>query len=127
MPEIQSDRPRMGLTTLMRTPEFADLTGSQKVFVARLISLGIASGKYNATSAADFAYKTRFPASMGSQLLRQKKIRRVMDLHFGRSGLESILADLQAAAAKSKKAGLLTRRVVRLLGVFEKYTQQESR
>ena len=92
--ETKIERPRLRLIDLMRTPEFQTLSEKQGIFVARYICGGILTGRYDATDAAKTAYGTKDPEVLGAELLGQKKIRLVLDLHFCRSEVESLLGEV---------------------------------
>jgi hypothetical protein len=123
--ETKIERPRMSVIEIMRTPEFQTLSEKQSIFVARYISGGFLTGRYDATDAAATAYRTKNPVVLGAELIGQSKIKRVLDLHFRRSGLESILTDLRRAAKKSAKRGI-TSETVRALAAFDKYVAKEN-
>jgi hypothetical protein len=129
-PDSQSPSPkRVRIADLMRLPAFAELTDKQAAFVAVYVASGSLGGKYDATAAAQRVYQTKNPASaaaLGSELLGQAKIRRVLDAHFGRNALDAILADLQRAVKRSlrrgnKKYAMLTPELARALELFEAY------
>jgi hypothetical protein len=124
--ETVTEQSPMKLEEIIKTREFAVLTAKQKTFISQLIATGLASGRYNGTAAAAFSYTTKFPSVMACQLLKQRKIKRVMDLHFRRSNLDSILDDLKTAARKSARAGTLNSRTVKLLAAFERYVLEHG-
>ena len=121
---LNTNTARIPLSDLMATPEFQSLTLKQQIFIARLVARGSQTGTYDPVDAATIAYQTKNAAIMGPELLGQTKIRRVLDIHFGRSPLDSILADLQRAAKKSANVGALTPKTVRLLKKFEAYVME---
>jgi len=96
MPDLNSTR---RIAELMNTPEFRILTGQQQAFLARYIV-----GGYNAIEACKFAYagkSTKNAELRAYQLLGNKRLRAVLDLHFRRSAMESLLEDLHIAIKKS--------------------------
>jgi hypothetical protein len=93
-------------------------------FVTHYVQHGLSSGTYDAVAAIRFAFgqDTNRADLRAYQLLRSKTVRRVLDLHFRRDGLEVILSDLQRAARKSVKLGLgVTPATVKALATFEAY------
>src|SRR5712692_8136982 len=108
-PETKTEPARVRLAELLRTPEFGLLSEKQQVFCAALIASGFLTGRYDATAAAATAYKTKNPEVLGAELLGQTKIKRVLDIHFQRSPMDSILADLAKAVKKSLRRGSKSR------------------
>src|SRR5712691_2379300 len=103
--ETQIEKPRMRLLDLMRTPEFQTHSEKQGIFVARYISGGFLTGRCDPTDAAKTAYKTKNPEVLGAELLGQKKIKRVLDIHFQRSEVESLLAEVRHLIKRSSRRG----------------------
>jgi hypothetical protein len=129
-PYNQSPSPkRVRIAELMRLPDFALLTDKQQSFCALYVSSGFLTGAYDAADAAARIYKTkdaRSAAALGAELLGQRKIRTVLDAHFGRSALDSILSDFQKAVKRSLRRGnrkfiVLTPELGRALELFEQY------
>jgi hypothetical protein len=125
--ETKIEKRRLRLIDLMRTPEFQTLSEKQGIFVARYVSSGFLTGRYDASDAAKTAYRTKNPEVLGAELLGQKKIKRILDLHFGRTPMDSILADLEKAVKKSLRRGsksrpsTITPETARALQLFEQY------
>lgn len=112
------------------TPEYQALNGSQKVFTLHYITFGYESGVYDALKAAALAYgsKHKTPIKIRAyQLLAHRRIRRVLDLHFHRSELEVLLADLQRVVKKSEKVGAFTPQVAKALVAFTKYVAAKEK
>lgn len=120
---------RVRIAELMRLPAFALLTDKQQAFCALYVSSGFLHGAYDAADAAATVYRTkdaRSAAALGAELLGQRKIRTVLDAHFGRSALDAILDDLQKAVKRSLRRGnrkfiVLTPELGRALQIFEQY------
>jgi hypothetical protein len=120
---------RVRIADLLRLPEFALLTDKQAAFTALYVSSGFLTGKYDAADAAARVYKTKdekSAAALGAELLGQRKIRTVLDAHFGRNALDALLTDLQKAIKRglrkgNKKFQVITPEVAQALLLFEKY------
>jgi hypothetical protein len=120
---------RVRLADLMRLPAFSELTDKQQAFCALYVASGFITGKYDAADAAGRVYKTKDEKSagaLGAELLGQRKIRTVLDAHFGRSALDAIVVDLQRAVKRglrrgAKKFQVITPEVAQALLLFEKY------
>lgn len=113
---------KLRLAALTQTAEFGLLTSKQQAFVLKLVALGLTTGRYDATVAAGFAYTTKNPEILGAELMGQRKIKRVLDIHFCRSGLDSILADLRVVVKQARRQRELTPALEKALLAFEKYT-----
>ena len=73
------------LQVLITTPEFQALTAAQAGFVSKYVSRGVTKGVYDAVTAVQSAYhcKDRKTAAIQAyQLLRNRRIAKVIDLHF---------------------------------------------
>jgi hypothetical protein len=118
------------LAAILNTPEFAVLTEKQQIFVARYISGGLVFNRYDAADAAAAAYRTPNAAVLGAELLGQKKIKRVLDLHFRRSEFEVLLADLRRLLKRSERRGSNTSSLVpdlqRVLELLERHITREN-
>jgi hypothetical protein len=120
---------RLRLADLLRLPEFATLTPKQQAFVALYVASGFLTDTYDATAAVQKVYRTKDEKSagaLGAELLGQRKIRTVLDAHFGRNALDALLTDLQKAVKRSlrrsnKKFIVLTPELARALEIFEQY------
>lgn len=124
---IKNPAPRkdcISLEAIMVTPEYQTLSPVRRRFVVRYIEQGTTTGVYDAVDAVKYAIGSHIKhiEIRAYQLLRNKAVRQVLDIHFRRSGLESILADLKRAAKKSVKLKLgLTPETAHALIAFEKY------
>jgi hypothetical protein len=90
----------------------------------------MATGIYDAVAAVQFAYakngvEVKNANIRAYQILRSNRIRKILDLHFKRSGLEHTLNQLRRCADKSAKLGVLSPETKRALAVFAKYVTQE--
>jgi hypothetical protein len=125
---------KVRLADLLRLPDFQTLTDKQQLFVALYISSGHHTGTYNAADAAARVYRTKdtkSAAALGAELLGQRKIRTVLDLHFGRDALAGLLVDLQRAVKRglrrgNKKFVVITPEVASALLIFEAYVSAEG-
>lgn len=118
--------PRVGLDELMATPEFALLTKKQQVFVAVLIVLGSMTGDYNAEEAASLAYGTVNGQVLGLELMQQSKIKRVLDIHFRRDPMDSLLSDLHRAIKKALRKSTPPEQARAELGRVIEFYERES-
>lgn len=100
--------PRMSLAELETRPEWQVLTAKQILFLKSYIQSGLDTGNYDAVFAVKSAYDAAKNAEILSyELLANPKIRRVVDIHFGRTEMDSVRADLLRAIKKSlRKTGL---------------------
>jgi hypothetical protein len=115
------------MAELMATPEFCALTEKQKGFCARYCSVGIQTGRYSATEAAAVTYATKHPQNLGAGLLRQRKIRKVLDIHFRTSPLDAILINLETCARRSAKLGMgLSSKCKRALLAFHAHVREHQ-
>src|ERR1700674_1226889 len=89
----------IGLQAVMLTPEYTALNSNQKRFVTHYIDGAVMNGVYDATAAIRHAYgsATKNADLRAYQILRNRKVKKVLDLHFRRSELDSILSGLQRA------------------------------
>lgn len=126
--ELQSERNHARIAELMETRAFGDLTLKQQTFVSKFISDGLVShGHYDATAAAKLAYETKNPQNLGAGLLRVRKIKRVLAIHFRTSPLDGILLDVQMCARRSARLGVgITPKLKRALLAFEKYVKEHN-
>ncbi len=127
--ELQSERNHARIAELRETPEFQALTEKQQTFVAKFVSDGLVNnGHYSAPAAAKLAYKTKNPQSLGTGLLRQRKIKKVLAIHFRTSPLDGVLLDVQTSARRAARLGVgITPKLQRALLAFEKYVRAEGR
>jgi hypothetical protein len=96
---------RLSFAEIFVRPEFQTLTKKQQIFCARYISSGVVSNHYDASDAAAFAYSTKNPAVLGQELLGQRKVRAVLDLHFGRNEFDGLVADLRRLLKRADRRG----------------------
>lgn len=116
------------LQAILETPAFLKLNAKHRTFVVAYIDGAAETGQYDAVGAIKHTYgaATKNPELRAYQILRNRKIAAVLDIHFRRSELDTLLADLKRAAKKSLKLKLLTPAAVRALKAFEKYVQKEQ-
>jgi hypothetical protein len=106
---------RLQLSELMCTPEWMMLTEKQKVFCSTLISTGLSTGTYDSLAAALEAYDIHTDPNTGAksmknaqiiscQLQGNKRVKALLDLHFGRSPVDSLLSDAVSAVQQSLRA-----------------------
>jgi len=125
---------KVRLADLLRLPDFQTLTDKQQSWCALYCASGFLTGRYDAGDCATKIYKTKNAASaaaLGAQLLGQRKIRTVLDLHFGRNALDGLLADLKRAVKRglrrgNKKFVVITPEVASALLIFEAYVSAEG-
>jgi len=126
---------RMGITELMALEAFQVLTEKQRTFVVRYIASGTTTGTYDSLRAVHDAYgaDVKNASVLSSQLLGQKKIKRVLDLHFGRtepSPYDSMMMELTKALRRSikhdKKTGSLSTATMRAMDFFEAHEKQKA-
>ena len=119
----------ISLEAIMVTPEYQTLSPVRRRFVVRYIEQGTATGVYDAVDSVKYAVGLHIKhiEIRAYQLLRNKAVRQVLDIHFRRSGLEPILSDLKRAARKSIKLGLgLTPATEKALAAFEAYIEAKN-
>jgi hypothetical protein len=89
---------RIALEDLVQTSQFKLLTPQQQDFVTAYVKSGVDSGTYDGLGACTAAYK---PASlkiagvMVAQIMGNSKVKKVLDLHFGRTPQEAFLLELE--------------------------------
>lgn len=124
---------RLSMSEIIRLPEFQRLTPQQQIFVSCYISSGIQTGTYDALGSIMKAYNGSLKNAriMACQMLANKKIARILDLHFfGRtdhSELNDLLAVLCKAIKKSirhdlKYRGTISVATTKALEFFERQT-----
>jgi len=126
---------RTGITEIMKAECFQVLTEKQKTFCVRYIVSGTQTGTYDALKAVQESYgvSIKNAVSLGCQLLGQQKIKRVLDLHFGRPApneYDLMMAELTKALKKSirhdKKTGSLSTATMRAMDFFEAHEKQKA-
>ena len=103
MPLTNQLTPRMPLAELATYVEWQALTIKQRMFLSSYIQCEIDTGHYDAQFAVQSAFNVADENSkiLKYELLANPKIRRVLDLHFGRTEADSLLKDLSKLIAKS--------------------------
>jgi hypothetical protein len=103
MPLTNQLAPRMLLAEIATHAEWQVLTAKQRMFLSSYIQSGIDTGVYDAQFAVQSAYNTsdKNAVILSYELLANRKVRRVLDLHFGRTETDSLQADLVKAISKS--------------------------
>ena len=93
----------LSLEEIQQRPEWDVLKPKQRMFVISYIRSGLDTGRYDAEFAVRSAYEMceKSVAVMACQLLANKKIRAILDLHFGRSDRDKFLAELQETIRKA--------------------------
>ncbi len=93
----------MLLAEMATHAEWQVLTAKQRMFLSSYIQSGIDTGVYDAPFAVQSAYNTsdKNAVILSYELLANRKVRRVLDLHFGRTETDSLQADLVKAISKS--------------------------
>ena len=120
----------ISLEAVVITPEFSKLNPSQRRFVVRYIDQGTVNGTYDAVDAVRHAYgmNTKYVEIRAYQILRNRTVKKVLDIHFRRSGLDSILSDLRRAAKQSVKLKLgLTPATVKALTAFAAFVAAKEK
>jgi hypothetical protein len=118
---------RLSLEELAERREWQVLSERQRMFVIAYITSGIEQGFYDAETAARMAYDVKSHGSgakrLGCQLVGHKKVKAILDLHFGTKPdpLESILSDLRKAIRKSLKSGKITVATQKAIEFYEKH------
>jgi len=115
-----SRTPRLSISQVMALPEYLQLTMKQRCFVMKWIGSG------DATLAASLSYATKHAAILGAELLRQTKIRRVLDLWARRSDLDQILDNLRRASKKAARKRELTPEVEKALLAFAELVEKDK-
>lgn len=122
---------RVRLADLIQRREFQCLTSKQQAFLSRYISSGLLTGCYDATAAVASVYRTtpKNAVVMSYEILGNRKIKAVMDLHFRRSELDSIMDDLGRAARLSiardlKNGGSLTIATIKAIQLLKSHARQ---
>lgn len=117
---------RTPIAEILVSKDFQTLTQKQQTFCALLISLGQATGNYDVEKAASIAYGTKNGQILGAELMRQSKIRRVLDLHFGVSPKDAMLADLHRAIKRSMRKGkTIDEHLSKAIDFFNQHSEQK--
>ncbi len=119
------------LTAIMGLPEWRVLTERQRNFLGKYIAEGMTTGRYDAVEACKIAYpNTKYAELRAYQLLGNKRLRRVLDIHFQRSAMDSLLADLHRVIKRSLRRGSKQPRVnpdlTTAIQFFEKHAGQTA-
>lgn len=123
----------MPLELLRLRPEFQSLNLAQQKFIIIYVGIGYSSaeGTYDAVRAVTKAYgksKSSLPNATvrAHQIMRNKHVLACLDIHFGVSPLQRLLEDIQRAAKKSSRLGLLSPAVGKALIAFEEYVAAQE-
>jgi hypothetical protein len=116
------------LKQVVRLPEFQQLSERQQTFVARYLAGASVTGRYDAADAALAAYKVA-PSNahiMGWEILGGKRVKRVIDLAFGRSPMDRLLEDLHVMIKRSlrrdaRNGGLANEHTTEAIRFYEKH------
>ena len=117
---------RMEITELEKRAEFQILTLKQQAFVRAYIASGTSTGTYDSVAAVESAYEVaaKNAVILSYELLGNRKIKAVLNLHFNRSEFDSILLDLGRALSKTLKregkAGSLSVATTKALELYER-------
>jgi hypothetical protein len=128
----EQSKNRLSLTAIMALPEWQLLTSQQQTFLGKFLASGLSTGEYNALSAVKTAYRVseKNAPSLASHLLGQRKVRRLLDLHFGRSPVDSMLEDLEKSIQKSlrtdRKNGRLRTSTVKAASLLVRYAKKAT-
>jgi len=123
---------RMELSELVTRAEFQILTPKQQTFVRSYIESGLSTGTYDALAATQAAYEvtSKNAVSMSYEVLGNKKIKAVLNLHFGRTQFDSILTDLEGVLSKTlkrdAKMGGLSVATSKALEFYERHVQKPA-
>jgi len=130
--QTETAKPRLGIAELLSHEDFQILTPQQQSFVARYISTGVRTGTYDALDAVKHSYgvSLKNATALAAHLLGHKKIKKIVDLHFGRSDrseLDVLLPILANAIKRSirndlKEKGSLSIATTKALEFFERQT-----
>ena len=122
---------RVRLADLIQRREFQCLTPKQQAFLSRYISSGLLTGCYDASAATAAVYRTtpKNATIMSYEILGNRKIKAVIDLHFRRSEFDSIMDDLARAARLSiardlKHGGSLSIATIKAVQILRNYARQ---
>jgi hypothetical protein len=120
---------RMEISELVKRAEFQILTIKQQTFVRAYVESGMTTGTYDALSAVQSAYEVaaKNAVILSYELLGNRRIKAVLNLHFGRTEFDSILTDLERALSKTlkkdAKAGSLSVATSKALEFYERHVK----
>jgi hypothetical protein len=126
---IEAPTERMEISELVKRAEFQILTIKQQRFVRSYIESGASTGTYDALSAVQSAYQVaaKNAVILSYELLGNRKIKAVLNLHFGRTEFDSILTDLERALSKTlkrdAKTGSLSVATSKALEFYERHVK----
>jgi hypothetical protein len=105
--ETKSTSGYLHLRELMASPEYQHLANAaQRFFIIEYVSLGIATGTYDAVKAAAIAYpRCKTPKLLSYQLMSKRCIRKVLALHWHRSAIDEVILDLQRLIKQARRRG----------------------
>jgi hypothetical protein len=94
---------RLKLWDVLSVPEFAQLTERQQIFLARYLSGGAVNGTFDPADAAKTGYRVapENAAVLAYEVLGGKRVKRILDLAFGRSPMDRLLEDLHTVIKRS--------------------------
>jgi hypothetical protein len=117
------------LKQVARLPEFQQLSERQQIFVSRYLSGVAVTGRYDAGDAASVAYRVKPENAhvMGWEILGGKRVKKVIDLAFGRSPMDRLLEDLHVMIKRSlrrdaRNGGLANADTTRAIEFYEKHS-----
>jgi hypothetical protein len=123
---------RMEISELEKRAEFQILTPKQQNFVRLYIESGMSTGTYDALAAVQSAYEiaAKNAVNLSYELLGNRKIKAVLNLHFGRTEFDSILIDLGRALSKTlkrdAKTGILSVATSKALEFYERHVAAKT-
>ena len=124
---------RMPLSEIVTTAEFQILTARQQQFVRHYVESVVNTGTYDAIAAVKAAYNATDKSAvvMAYELTGQRLIKKVLDLHFGRTEFDSVLTDLgqaiRKALRKDAKTGGLSIATTKALEFYERHSQKSEK
>jgi hypothetical protein len=120
---------RIDISELIKSAEFQILTRKQQAFVRAYVESGMTTGTYDPLSAVQSAYEVaaKNAVILSYELLGNRKIKAVLNLHFGRTEFDSILSDLERTLSKTlkkdAKAGSLSVATTKALEFYERHVK----
>ena len=82
------------------------LSPQQTVFITEWMSGSIGNGRYSPVDACRAAYpRVKNPAVWASRLMKNKRVARIVHLHFGLSETQTVLFEVKALIKRSKRKG----------------------
>ena len=122
---------RLPLAELMQMREFQILTPKQRSWVSKYVTSGSVTGFYDPVAATADVYRTTPKTAViySYELLGNRRIKRVLDLHFRRTELDSLMDDLGRAARLSiardlKHGGSLSIATIKAVQLLKSHARQ---